>query len=119
MLSNIKKKQTNILRRAHRTRARISGTAERPRLSVKRSAKHIYAQMIDDTSSRTLFAASDKEVNIKDLKPLDIAKEVGKILAGKAVAGGVVSAVFDRGSYRYHGRVAALADGAREGGLKF
>lgn len=119
MLSNIKKKQTNVSRRAHRTRARISGSPERPRLTVKRSAKHIYAQLIDDVSGRTLAAASDKDLKRDGMKPLDVAKEVGKQLATKAIAAKITSVVFDRGSYRYHGRVAALADGAREGGLVF
>lgn len=102
--------------RAKRTRARISGTKERPRLSVKRSLKHIYAQLIDDKNGITLVSASDKEITTKG-KPVEIAKEVGKKLAEKAVATGLKEAVFDRGAYRYHGRVAALADGAREGGI--
>lgn len=106
-------------RRAHRTRAHISGTSARPRLTVKRSAKHIYAQLIDDTVSRTLASASDKLVDSAGKKPLDVAKEVGKTLAQNAIAAGITQAVFDRGSYRYHGRIAALADGAREGGLMF
>lgn len=105
-------------RRAHRTRARIHGTASIPRLSVKRSAKHIYAQLIDDDSGRTLAAVSDKDVTSKG-KPIEIAKEAGMKLGEKAKAAGVESCVFDRGAYRYHGRVAALADGAREGGLSF
>ena len=118
-MSTIKKKQMNVSRRAHRTRARISGSSERPRLTVKRSAKHIYAQLIDDVSGRTLVAASDKDLKRDGVKPFAIAKEVGKQLAAKAVAVQISSVVFDRGSYRYHGRVAALADGAREGGLVF
>lgn len=118
MLSNTKRKQVLQARRAHRTRARISGTQERPRLSVKRSAKHIYAQLIDDTTGRTLASSSDKEATSQG-KPVETAKEVGKILASKAMSTGVTKAVFDRGSYRYHGRVAALAEGAREGGLIF
>ncbi|MEK7615375.1 MAG: 50S ribosomal protein L18 [Patescibacteria group bacterium] len=118
MQMNAKKKRANATRRAHRTRARIQGTAMRPRLSVKRSLKHIYAQLIDDVVGKTLAAASDKEVTSKG-KPMEIAKEVGKKLAEKAIAAGVKEVVFDRGSYRYHGRVAALADGSREGGLNF
>lgn len=119
MLSQTNKKQEHMARRAHRTRARISGTSARPRLSVKRSARHIYAQLIDDTVGRTLASSSDKEVSGAGKKPLEIAKEVGGVLADKAVKLGISQAVFDRGSYRYHGRVAALADGAREGGLTF
>lgn len=113
-------KSTNkekAVRRAHRTRARIRGTAEMPRLTVKRSLKHFYAQLIDDTSGKTLAAASDKDVAAG--KPMDQAKEIGKKIAEKAKVAGVTKCVFDRGSYRYHGRVAALADGAREGGLSF
>lgn len=113
-----KNKQQTTLRRAHRTRSRIRGTAEMPRLTVKRSLKHIYAQLIDDTSGKTLAAASDKDVTSGG-KPVEVAKEVGKTLAEKAKAAGVTKCVFDRGAYRYHGRVAALADGAREGGLSF
>ena len=114
----MKQKQVLRTRRAHRTRERISGTRERPRLSVKRSAKHIYAQLIDDVAGRTIAAVSDKEITTAG-KPLEIAREVGKMLAVKAVAAGISAVVFDRGSYRYHGRVASLADGAREGGLTF
>lgn len=110
-------KQTHAKLRAHRTRARISGTTECPRLSVKRSLKHIYAQLIDDTKGVTIASASDKDVSIKK-KPTEIAKEVGKKLAEIAIVAGIKTAVFDRGAYRYHGRVAAIADGAREGGLK-
>ncbi len=118
MQMNATKKLANAKRRAHRTRARISGTATRPRLSVKRSLKHIYCQLIDDTIGKTLSAASDKDVATK-AKPMELAKEVGKKLAEKAISAGIKDVVFDRGAYRYHGRVAALADGAREGGLNF
>lgn len=103
-------------RRAHRTRAHVRGTSIRPRLCVKRSLKHIYAQIIDDATRKTIVAASDKLITT-DVKPVEVAKEVGKQLAVKAIAAGVTQVVFDRGAYRYHGRVAALADGAREGGL--
>ncbi len=119
MLSSTKQKRVHQARRAHRTRARISGTSQQPRLSVKRSAKHIYAQLIDDTIGRTLASASDKEISAAGKKPVEVAKEVGKALAAKASTAGITQAVFDRGSYRYHGRIAALADGAREGGLMF
>ncbi len=106
-----------------RVRTRVSGTPERPRLSVYRSVGHIYAQVIDDRSSRTLVSASsiDKEVK-KGLKGggnIASAKAVGKIIADRAKAAGVSKVVFDRGGYKYHGRVKALADAAREAGLQF
>lgn len=106
-----------------RVRTKVSGTAERPRLSVYRSVGHIYAQVIDDRSGRTLVSASsiDKEVK-KGLKGggnIASAKAVGKIIAERAKAAGVVKVVFDRGGYKYHGRVKALADAAREAGLQF
>jgi len=114
-LAIIKKRQ-NAARRAIRTRTIIRGTADCPRLSVKRSLKHVYAQLINDDAGKTLASASDKDVQTKG-KPMEVALEVGKLLAQKATALGVKKAVFDRGSYRYHGRVAAIADGARETGL--
>lgn len=118
MLTKTKKKRTLAARRAHRTRSHIRGTSQCPRLSVKRSLKHIYAQLIDDVSGKTLAAASDK-LAASSGKPIEIAKDVGKQLATAAIAAGIQQAVFDRGAYRYHGRIAALADGAREGGLTF
>lgn len=102
-----------------RNRARISGTAMRPRLAVRRSLKHIYAQLIDDLTGKTLVAASDAEIKMKTAKPLAIATEVGKALAKKAIEKKINAAVFDRRDKKYHGRVKALADGAREGGLTF
>lgn len=114
----IQKKRASAARRANRVRAVIRGTKEAPRLTVKRSAKHVYAQLVDDAAGRTLCAASDAEV--KDAgKPVEVARAVGKAIGEKAKALGITAAVFDRGSYRYHGRVAALADGAREAGLNF
>jgi len=110
------RKFKNARRRALRTRARIHGTAECPRLSIKRSLKHIYVQLINDDEGRTLATASDKEVATKG-KPVEIAKEVGSMIAKRAEALGIKKAVFDRGSYRFHGRVAAVAEGARENGL--
>src|SRR5437763_2879463 len=104
------------IRRHRRVRKRIFGTAERPRLAVFRSNKHIYAQLIDDLSARTLAAASDAGVSAGDKSAK--AKEVGKRLAEQANGLGIEQVVFDRGGRLYHGRVAALADGAREGGLK-
>ena len=99
-------------------RNRVSGTAERPRLSVFKSNKAIYAQIIDDVSGHTLAATSSKEIG-KDSLNIETAKEVGKKLAEKAGATGLESVVFDRGGYVYHGKVKALADGARDGGLTF
>jgi large subunit ribosomal protein L18 len=105
------------LRRRHiRVRRKVSGTAERPRLAVYRSNRHIYAQLIDDASARTLAAACDREVQVQGDKK-DAAKAVGALLAGRAKERGIERAVFDRGGRLYHGRVAALAEGAREGGL--
>jgi len=114
----MKAKHERAKRRARRTRARIFGTAAKPRLTVKRSLKHLYAQLIDDAAGRTLAATSDLSTKASG-KPIVIAKHIGKALAEKAKAAGITVVVFDRGSYRYHGRVAALADGAREGGLQF
>jgi len=112
------------LRRHVRVRERITGTAERPRLSVHRSLTHVYAQVIDDKTGRTLASASD--LDLKEGKApaaktskTDRAKAVGKALADRAKAAGVEAVIFDRGGYRYHGRVKALADAARESGLKF
>ena len=108
-------------RRHSRVRKKIAGTADRPRLVVTRSARHILVQIVDDTVGKTLAAASSME---KDLKKTsgdksDKSREVGKLLASRAKAAGVSSVVFDRGGNKYHGRIAALADGAREGGLEF
>ena len=99
-------------------RQKISGTKERHRLSVFKSNKGIYAQLIDDDSGHTLAAASSKELGKSGIT-IPISKDVGKKLAEKAVASGIESVIFDRGGYLYHGRIKALADGAREGGLKF
>ncbi|OPZ87444.1 MAG: 50S ribosomal protein L18 [bacterium ADurb.Bin429] len=113
-------------RRHRRVRAKISGTPERPRLVVHRSGRHIYAQVIDDVAGHTLAAASTNEPVFRDqqgeaLKSWNIsgAKIVGSLVAERAKAKGVTLVVFDRGGYPYHGRVKALADGAREGGLEF
>jgi large subunit ribosomal protein L18 len=105
--------------RHQRIRKRISGTAERPRLAVFRSLKHISAQIIDDTTGRTLAAASSLEKDLKATGNAEGAKLVGAKLAERAKAAGIERVVFDRGGFRYHGRVANLADGAREGGLEF
>ena len=111
------------IKRAIGVRKRIAGTADRPRLSVFRSAKHVYVQAIDDESGRTLAAAStvDKEIKsgLDGMKKTEAAKRVGELVGKRLNAQGVESAVFDRNGFRYHGRVAAVADGAREAGLKF
>ncbi len=119
MKKQLIKKRNNELRRAHRTRARLHGTSERPRLTVFRSLRHIYAQLIDDENRVTLATASDKDIDSKGKKPSEIAKLVGSALAAKAKEKKVTAVIFDRGSYKYHGRVQALAEGAREGGLEF
>jgi len=111
-------------RRVHaRVRTRLVGTPERPRLNVYRSVAHIYAQVIDDRGGRTIVSASsvDKETkkNLKGGGNIASAKAVGKVIAERAKAAGVTQVVFDRGGYKYHGRVKALADAAREAGLKF
>lgn len=108
------------LKRHKRVRKNISGTAERPRLNVFRSSKHIYAQIIDDVAGATLVSAStmDKEFNEYGGN-VDAAKKIGELIAKRAIEKNIKSVVFDRGGYVYHGRVAALAEGAREGGLEF
>lgn len=108
------------LKRHKRVRKNISGTAERPRLNVFRSSKHIYAQIIDDVAGVTLVSAStmDKDFNGYGGN-VDAAKKVGETVAKRAAEKNIKSVVFDRGGYIYHGRVAALAEGAREGGLEF
>jgi large subunit ribosomal protein L18 len=106
-------------RRHRRVRGRVAGTAERPRLSVARSNKRIYAQLIDDERGHTLAAAGSHESALRGLAKGDAAGEVGKLLAERGREAGVSRVIFDRGGYKYHGRVKALADGAREGGLEF
>jgi large subunit ribosomal protein L18 len=107
------------LRRRRRVRAKVRGTAERPRISVFRSNRGIFAQLIDDDSGRTLAAVNWTEADLRSLARMDQARRAGEVLAERARAAGVETAVFDRGGYRYHGRVKALAEGAREGGLRF
>lgn len=109
-------------RRHLRVRKKVHGTAERPRLNVFRSVKHTYAQVVDDDQGRTLAAASTLEGMVpkgKAAPTVAQAKEVGKLLAQRAIEKGIKRVVFDRGGYKYHGLVAALAEGAREGGLEF
>ena len=112
-------KRQQRLRRRRRVRARVSGTAERPRLSVFRSNRGIFAQLIDDTKGHTLAAVNWIEPDLRKLTASEQAKKAGELLADRAKAAGVETCVFDRGGYQYHGRVKALADGAREGGLAF
>jgi large subunit ribosomal protein L18 len=107
------------LKRRRRVRAKVHGSAETPRISVFRSNRGVFAQLIDDDSGRTLASVSWTEAELKTLKPMEQAKKAGLLLAERAKAAGVERAVFDRGGYQYHGRVAALAEGAREGGLNF
>jgi large subunit ribosomal protein L18 len=111
------KTRQELRRRRHlRVRKRVTGTSERPRLVVFRSLKHIYAQLVDDATSRTLATVSDQKLSGKKSEK---STEVGKLIAQKAKDAGVTSVVFDRAGYRYHGRVKAVADGAREAGLEF
>jgi len=118
----VKKISSNLARkrRHERVRTKISGTSEVPRLNVFRSNAHIYAQIIDDSSGKTLVSASTLEKNFeKSGTKKENAKKIGIAVAKKALEAGITQVVFDRGGYQYHGRVKELADGAREGGLKF
>ena len=115
----LKTKSQSRLRRRRRVRAKVRGTAERPRLSVFRSNRGIQAQVIDDVAGRTLAAVNWTEADLRGLKPMEQATRAGALIAERAKAAGIDTAVFDRGGYRYHGRVKALAEGAREGGLTF
>jgi large subunit ribosomal protein L18 len=114
-------KPERLKRRHRRVRKKIMGTAERPRLAVFRSSKHVYVQAIDDIAGRTLAAASTVEADQRKgaTATVDAAKNVGLLIAERAKAAGISTVVFDRGGFTYHGRVAAVADGAREGGLVF
>jgi large subunit ribosomal protein L18 len=116
-------KREALRRRHHRVRKKLNGTAERPRLAVFRSNRHIYAQVIDDVAGRTLVAASTLDDSIRGGSDgtgnIAAAKAVGALVAERAKAAGVDSVVFDRGGFQYHGRVAAVADAAREAGLQF
>ena len=112
-------KRQRRLRRRRRVRARVTGTAERPRLSVYRSNRGVFAQLIDDGRGNTIAAVNWIEPELRKLSAAEQAKRAGELLAERAKAAGVESCVFDRGGYQYHGRVKALAEGAREGGLVF
>ncbi|HTL39249.1 MAG TPA: 50S ribosomal protein L18 [Methylomirabilota bacterium] len=112
------KRQESRKLRHQRVRARVTGTASKPRMNIFRSLTNIYVQLIDDSVGKTLVAASSKELKGK-LKKVEQAAEVGKLVAQKATAAGVKKVVFDRGGYQYHGRVKQLADAARAAGLEF
>jgi large subunit ribosomal protein L18 len=114
--------KTNLTRRHARIRAKVSGTAERPRLAVYKSNRYLHAQIIDDTSGKTIVAGSTKDMTAakgKAAKKMDAAKLLGEELAKRAKAKGIEAVVFDRGGFRYTGRITTLANAAREGGLKF
>jgi large subunit ribosomal protein L18 len=113
----LKTKGERRLRRRRRVRAKVSGTAERPRISIFRSNRGIFAQLIDDVSGHTIAAVSWTEPELRPLAKEERAKRAGAMLAERARAAGVQTAVFDRGGYQYHGNVKALAEGAREAGL--
>lgn len=123
MADKNKIKQKQLERRKYNIRKTLSGSAERPRLSVFRSDKHLSVQVIDDLAGRTLVSASTTQADVRgELKNggnIEAAKRVGKAIAAKALAAGIKAVAFDRGGRRYHGRIKALADAAREGGLSF
>jgi large subunit ribosomal protein L18 len=118
-MSEVKNDNSTRDKRALRVRSKVRGTAERPRLSVFRSNRAIWAQIIDDSKGRTLASAASAHVADKGLSKRDQATKVGELLAQRAKSAGIAQVVFDRGPYLYHGRVKALADGARQGGLDF
>jgi large subunit ribosomal protein L18 len=114
---SVKTKPQSRLKRRRRVRAKVSGTAARPRISVFRSNRGIAAQLVDDIAGHTLAAVAWTEAPLRDKTPMEQAGAAGKLLAERAQAAGISSAVFDRGGYQYHGRVKAFAEGVREGGL--
>ncbi|MBI5310274.1 MAG: 50S ribosomal protein L18 [Actinobacteria bacterium] len=116
-MSTTQLKQARRVRRKRRVRAKVTGTAERPRISVYRSNRGISAQLIDDTAGKTLASVNWTEADLKKLTGAEQAKKAGEVLAGRAKEAGIEAAVFDRNGFLYHGRVAAFADGVREGGL--
>jgi large subunit ribosomal protein L18 len=113
----VQTKPAKRLKRRRRVRAKISGTATRPRISVFRSNRGISAQLVDDIAGHTLAAVSWTEAELRDKAPMEQAGEAGRLLAERAQKAGITSAVFDRGGYQFHGRVKAFAEGVREGGL--
>jgi len=114
-----KEKNQRKIRRANRVRAKVFGTAKRPRVAVKRSLRHLNVQVIDDEKSNTIISASDMELKGKQGNGVAIAKQVGQLIAKKILDKKIKQVVFDRKGFKYHGRVKALADGMREGGLEF
>jgi len=116
---SVRTRQSERLRRRRRVRAKVRGSAERPRLSVFRSNRGVQAQLIDDDQGRTVAAVNWTEPELRGLPRMDQARRAGEMLAARAKEAGAETCVFDRGGYRYHGRVRALAEGAREGGLRF
>lgn len=116
---SVKTSERRRLKRRRRVRAKVSGTAGRPRVSIFRSNRGLFAQLIDDERGHTLAAVQWTEGDLRDLKPGEQARRAGALLAERAQAQGIETVVFDRGGYRYHGRVKALAEGAREAGLTF
>jgi large subunit ribosomal protein L18 len=116
---SVKTKNAQRLRRRRRVRAKVAGSSERPRLAVFRSNRGVTAQVIDDVAGHTLAAVNWTEPDLKGLPRMEQAKQVGQLIARRAQDAGAETVIFDRGGYRYHGRVRALAEGAREGGLKF
>jgi large subunit ribosomal protein L18 len=116
---SVKTAQARRLRRRRRVRAKVQGSAKRPRISVFRSNRGVFAQLIDDQSGKTIAAVNWTEAELRDLGPMDQARRAGALLAERGKAAGIDNAVFDRGGYQYHGRVKALAEGARESGLAF
>lgn len=123
-MGNTNKRQVARLKRQKRIRKNVIGTTQRPRLCVFRSARHIYAQVIDDTAGQTLVAASSMEKDIRDQSTdkgdkKAVANRIGKLVAERALEKGIAQIVFDRNGFLYHGRVKAVSDGARKGGLKF
>jgi large subunit ribosomal protein L18 len=119
MTTALLEKRARRSRRRRRIRAQAVGTAARPRLSVFRSNRGVVAQLVDDARGHTVASVRWFEPDLRSLKAMEQAKKAGELLAQRATAAGVEACVFDRGGYKYHGRVKALADGAREGGLKF
>ncbi len=119
-MSTVKSAQRRV-KRHQSMRGKIAGTPSRPRMSVFRSTKHISVQIIDDLAGKTLAAASsyEKDIKAKNIKGIDLAKEVGTVIGNRAKSAGIDKVVFDRGGFKYHGRVAAVADAARETGLEF
>ena len=116
---SLKTKPQSRLRRRRRVRAKVRGTAERPRLSVYRSNRGVFAQLVDDDAGRTVAAVNWTESDLRGMSRMEQAKRAGELLAKRAGEAGVRGCVFDRGGYRYHGRVRALAEAAREAGLRF